>query len=290
MTDIKTWQSGGEDTQDPVLGYLLCDANTLIEGGRLVWSRIDTGYAQNSTYATANPTNVRCWGLCAEHFDNTTGNTFGNSGLAGAGPVRISQGLFLCNNDGSITQAYLGMPVYLVSDVTGTNNGLVTVGVSPISGGVSRPLVGYVAVPAIYPGTSGVTQSVPDAGKIQVRVARSPGMGPIPGIAQQDYTVDTTAAYSAAFTCLPGYVHKINPSGATFAYTFPAITAFNNGMKIGIVNVSTGSTATVAAPTGSDNIGNSAGTSTGATAAGPTGGNTKVYVADNTVKAWLVGL
>jgi hypothetical protein len=109
-------------------------------------------------------------------------------------------------------------------------------------------------------------------------------------VLQQDYTVDPTAARSSAFTATVGFVHKINPSGATFAYTFPAITAAIDGMKIGVVNVSTGSTATVAAPTGSDNVGNSAGTATGATAAGPTGGLAKVYVADNGTKAWLVGL
>jgi hypothetical protein len=85
-------------------------------------------------------------------------------------------------------------------------------------------------------------------------------------------------------------MYLINPSGATFAYTLPAISASNDGQKIAVVNVSTGSTATVAAPTGSDNVGNCAGASTGATAAGPTGGAVKVYCANNTVKAWLVGI
>ncbi len=284
MTDIKTWQQGGEDTQDPVLGNGLADANILIEGGRLVWTRIDTGYATNSTYAIANPQNVRCWGKCIEHTDNTTTNTFGNSGLAGGANVRFNQGIFLCNNDATITQASVGVPVFLVSDVSPTNNSLVTVGLAAISGGVQRPLVGYV-VPNPFSATAN-----PDAGKIPVRIGRVPGMGLIPGVAQQDYSIDPTAAYAAAFNTFPGYLHRINPSGATFAYTFPAITANNSGMKVAVVNVSTGSTATVAAPNGSDNIGNSAGTTTGATAAGPTGGATKVYVADFNVHAWLVGL
>lgn len=287
MTDIKTFQHGGEDAQDPVLAYLYCDANILIEGGRLVWSRVDTGYAVNSTYALANPTNVRCWGKCIEHFDNTTANTFGNSGLAGAGPVRVNQGIFLCNNDTSVVQGSLGMPVFLISDVTGTNSGLVTVGLS--NGGGANPLVGYLSPPPIYPGTSGTTQNVPDPGKLAVRVARVPQVGPIPGMAIQSYANDATV-HTGAFSTVPGFMHKINTSGATFAFTFPAITSKIDGMRIAVVNVSTGSTASVAAPTGSDNIGNCAGTSTGATAAGPTGGNVKTYTADNTGKAWLVGI
>ncbi len=284
MTDIKTWQQGGEDTQDPVLGYGLVDANTLIEGGRVVWTRVDTGYATNSTYAIANPQNVRPWGKCAAHTDNTTGNAFGNSAAAGGAVVPFNQGLFLCNNDGTISQASVGAPVYLVSDVTPTNNSLVTVGLASMSGGVSRPFLGYV-VPNPVPTTSN-----PDGGKIPVRIGRVPGAGQIPGVAQLDYTMDPTTAYTAAFNVIPGYAHKFNPSGATFAYTFPAITVNNSGMKIAVVNVSTGTTATVAAPNGSDNIGNSAGTTTGATAAGPTGGATKVYVADYTTHAWLVGI
>lgn len=283
MTDIKTKQVGGEDTQDPVLGYGFVDANTLIEGGRLVWERIDTGYCTTSTYALANPTNARCLGICIEHCDNTTGNAFGNTGLAGGAIVRFNQGVFLLNPS-SITQAALQMPVFLVSDVTGTNNGLVTVGLVPMSSGTSLPFVGYVA-PNPVPSTAN-----PDGGKVPVRISRASGVGPIPGVIQQDYTIDPTTARTGAFTCVPGFAHAINPSGATFAYTLPAITSAIDGMKIGVYNVSTGSTATVAAPTGSDNVGNSAGSSTGATAAGPTGGNTKVYIADNTRKAWLVGL
>ncbi len=111
----------------------------------------------------------------------------------------------------------------------------------------------------------------------------------VPGNNVQAY-LNGGATLIAAFTAAIGTFYAINPSGATFAYTFPAITASNDGQKIGVVNVSTGSTATVAAGTGSDNVGNSAGTATGATAAGPTGGLTKVYTADNTRKTWLTGL
>ncbi len=98
------------------------------------------------------------------------------------------------------------------------------------------------------------------------------------------------AALTAAFTMAIGTVYLINPSGATFAYTFPAISASNDGQRIAVVNVSTGSTATVAAPTGSDNVGNCAGASTGATVAGPLGGVVKTYTANNQTKAWLVGI
>jgi hypothetical protein len=108
-------------------------------------------------------------------------------------------------------------------------------------------------------------------------------------MAIQSYANDA-AVHTGAFNTVPGYEHKINPSGATFAYTFPAITTAIDGMRIAVVNVSTGSTATVAAPNGSGNVGNCAGTSTGATAAGPTGGNVKTYTADFTQQAWLVGI
>ncbi len=111
----------------------------------------------------------------------------------------------------------------------------------------------------------------------------------VPGNYVQSY-LNGGATLTAAFTAAIGTFYAFNPSGATFAYTLPAITANNDGQKIGVVNVSTGSTATVAAPTGSDNVGNSAGTTTGATAAGPLGGLTKVYTADNTRKAWITGL
>jgi hypothetical protein len=113
--------------------------------------------------------------------------------------------------------------------------------------------------------------------------------GILPASNVQSYITDAST-HTSAFSATIGYAHMINPSGATFAYTLPAVTSKNDGMKIAVINVSTGSTATVAAPTGSDNVGNSAGTATGATAAGPTGGNTKVYCADVSVLAWLVGI
>lgn len=281
----KLFQQGGEDTQDPVPGSALMDANVIIYGGRLVWTRIDTGYAQDSVYAAANPTNVRCWGKATQTVDNlSSNNSQGNPGTAGVVSVPFNQGAFLANNDGTVVAGTLGMPLYLVSDVYSSNNSLLTVGIAPTDGaGTIRPFVGYSTTPDIYPNVN------PDALKVAVRVGRNPGNAPIPGVNQQSFSNDPKV-YSAAFTATPGFMHKINPSGATFAFTFPAISSKIDGMKIGVINVSTGSTATVAAPTGSDNIGNSAGTSTGATAAGPTGGNVKTYTADNTQKAWLVGL
>lgn len=278
----KLFQQGGEDTQDPVLGNALLDSNTVIYGGRLVWTRIDTGFAVDSVYAAANPTNVRCWGKATQTIDNTTTNSQGNPGTAGVVNIPFNQGVFLANNAGDIVAGTLGMPLYLVSDVSSSNNSLLTVSANPTNGsGTFRPFVGYFAAP-IFPNVN------PDALKIPVRVGRNPGNAPIPGVNQQSFSVDPNT-YSAAFNAVPGYVHKINPSGATFAYTFPAITPKIDGMKIGIVNVSGGSTATVAVPTGSDAVGNTTG-STGATAAGPTGGNVKTYTADNGLKQWLVGL
>lgn len=283
-TAIKLLQQGGEDTQDPVPASLLMDANTIIYGGRIVWSRIDTGWATNSTYAAANPQNVRAWGKATATIDNSTTNTVGNPGTAGVVSVPANQGAFLANNAGDIVAGSLGLPVYLVTDVDGSNNSLLTVSANSTNGsGTFRPFLGYVTTPDIYPNVN------PNALKIAVRVGRNPGNAPIPGANQQTYNNDPNV-YAAAFTAAVGYVHKINPSGATFAYVFPAITTKNNGMRIAVVNVSTGSTATVAAPTGSDNIGNSAGTATGATAAGPTGGAVKTYTADDTQKAWLVGI
>lgn len=122
------------------------------------------------------------------------------------------------------------------------------------------------------------------------RQAASPSSGVlVPANLAQSY-LDGGAAKTAAFTAAIGTMYAINPSGATFAYTLPAIAAGNNGQKIAIWNASTGSTATVAAPTGSDNVGNCAGSATGATAAGPTGGLTKVYTANVTTGAWITGI
>lgn len=112
--------------------------------------------------------------------------------------------------------------------------------------------------------------------------------GVLPASNAQAYITDATT-HSAAFNCVIGYQHMIDVSGATFAYTLPPITSAIDGQKIAIVNVGAGTTATVAAPTGSDAVGNATG-STGATAAGPTTGAVKTYTANNTLKQWLVGI
>lgn len=282
MSDTKTKFVGGEDTPIPVLDYGLVDANTLIEGGRLVWSRIDTGYMQNSTYALANPSNVRLWGVCIEHVDNTTSNTFGNSGLAGGARVRYQRGIMLAQGDGSLVQASLGTPTFLVSDATGSNNGLVTVGASA-SGG-ARPYVGYVTT-----NPRGATDN-PDASKIPIALALGPGgSGVTPASLSQGFSNDPTL-HTAAFSVVPGFMHKIAPNVVTFAITFPAISAANDGQQLAIINmVTSGTTATILTPTGSDSIGNSV-AATGATAAGPTIGVGTTYTADNAAKKWIVGI
>ncbi len=287
MTDYKTKPVGGEDTPLSVLDYGLGDANVIIEGGRLVWSRLDTGYMQNSTYALAAATvaNVRCWGVCQEHFDNSAPvggapvNAFNNPGTAGV-PMRFARGVFLLTGDGSVLQAQIGLPVYLLHDGESGQTGTAPT-ITANSGGGAYPFVGYVTT-----NPRGSTAN-PDPSKIPISIGLLSAK--ISGATQQDYVNDPTT-HTGAFTAAIGTVHKINPSGATFAYQFPAITQAIDGMHLAVVNISTGSTATVAAPAGSDNVGNSAGTATGATAAGPTGGAVKTYVADNTLKAWLVGI
>lgn len=283
-TQIKRYQVGGEDSPDPVLGYGLMAADTVIYCNRLVWTKVSDGYATNSTYANANPSNVRCMGEANETVDNRTTNTQGNPATAGLVSIPFNKGIFYVQSDGTLTQGMLGVNVYLVSDEDGVNNSAITCGVAPTtSAGVVRPLVGFIA-----PNPVPATQD-PYGGYIPVRVAPTQGIGAIPGVAHAMYNNDLLV-HTGAFTCAPGYMHKINPSGSTFAYTMPAITRAIDGMQIAVINVSTGSTATVAAPTGSDNIGNSAGASTGATAAGPTGGAVQTYTADFTQGAWLVGL
>ncbi len=110
----------------------------------------------------------------------------------------------------------------------------------------------------------------------------------VPATQVQNYVNDATT-HSAAFNCLVGYMHKISVTGATFAYTLPAITSAIDGQHLAIVNVGGGTTATVAAPTGGDAVIIATG-STGATAAGPTTGVVKVYTADNTLKQWYTGI
>lgn len=111
----------------------------------------------------------------------------------------------------------------------------------------------------------------------------------VPGTALQTWA-DGGIAATSGFTVAPGTLHKINPNSTTFAITFPAISASNAGQRVGIVNVATsGTTATILTPTGSDSMGNSV-AATGATAAGPTAGLSQVYTADNTVKKWISGV
>lgn len=157
--------------------------------------------------------------------------------------------------------------------------------------GTSRTytVLGGETIPGTWQAFTSTTCSRIRMSSQNMRQAASSVGAVVPANLVQSY-LSGGAALSAAFTAAIGYVYLINPSGATFAYTMPAISASNDGQKIAVVNVSTGSTATVAAPTGSDNVGNCAGTATGATAAGPTGGNVKTYTASNAVKAWLVGI
>lgn len=89
----------------------------------------------------------------------------------------------------------------------------------------------------------------------------------------------------AAFTAAVGTMYSVNATGATFSIAMPAISSTNDGMAIGFANISTGSTATVLTPSGSDSVGQTGGT--GATAAGPAAGLTAQYVADATNHKWL---
>ncbi len=285
MTDFKTKPVGGEDTPFSVNDYGLTDANTIIEGGRFVWQRLDPGYATNSTYALATPANVRFLGVCIEHMDNSTPvggapvNAFGNPGTAGV-PMRYSRGVFLVSGDGAVLQAQLDLPVFLLHDgESGQTNTPPTITASSGIAG-AYPYVGNVTT------NPRSATANPDPSKIPVLAGVGFNMKLTPAM---EYINDATV-HTGAWTCAIRHMHKFNPSGATFAYTLPAITQAIDGMHLCVVNVSTGSTATVAAPTGSDNVGNSAGTATGATAAGPTGGLGIVYTADNTGKAWLVGI
>lgn len=140
MADVKTWQISA-DNAIPKTGSLPVDANTIIEGGRLVWSRIDTGYATNSTYALAHPTNVRCWGICAQHTDNSTATPqSGANGTAGSCMVPLYAGVSLLKGDSTVTLVDMGSYVYLQSD-----SGTTAPTVQDTDGGGSLPLVGYVA-------------------------------------------------------------------------------------------------------------------------------------------------
>jgi hypothetical protein len=111
----------------------------------------------------------------------------------------------------------------------------------------------------------------------------------VPGTSLQTWA-DGGAAATSGFTVAPGTLYKINPNSITFVITFPAISASNAGQRVGLVNVATsGTTATILTPNGSDSFGNSA-AATAATAAGPTAGLATFYTADNTVHKWLTGV
>jgi hypothetical protein len=109
----------------------------------------------------------------------------------------------------------------------------------------------------------------------------------LPGGNHQAYLQGGTTA-TAGFTATVGTMHKINVSGATFGIAMPPITAAIDGQRIAIVNVGLGTTATVISGAGTDSVGNTTGASV--TAAGPTTGAVKSYVADNTLKTWLLGI
>lgn len=286
MSDTKTKAVGGETSPIPVLDYFLADANVLIEGNRIVWARRDTGYAQNSTYALANPQNAVCLGRCIEHLDNTTPlggaavNAFNNPGTSGV-RGRYDRGIFLCNGDGTITQASLGQPVFLVSDVTGTNNGVVTVGLSPLAG--ARPLVGFVTT-----NPRGSTDN-PDASKIPVAIGLTPYLAGIPATLSPEYIDDNVTIHSAAFTVVPGVMHTFNFQ-ATANINFPAVSQLLDGMKLAIINQGTGATASTLVAGGTSNMGVAGAGTTGATAAGPKSLSVQNYVANNFLGAWIPSL
>ena len=155
MADIKSPIVGGETSPDPILTFLDVAANTLIEGGRLVWSDA-SGYAIPSSSAVASS---KCWGICDERADNRTSNT--PYGAAGAKKVTVRQGIALVtSSDGTGVRAAVGSAVYLVSD-TGTG----AIDVSTDDAGGTRPLVG-----GIVPNPRGSTDPS-DASKVPVRIA-----------------------------------------------------------------------------------------------------------------------
>lgn len=279
MSETKTKQVGGETSPIPVLDYFLADANTLYEGNRLVWSRRDTGFAQNSTYALANPNNVLCWGLIDEHLDNTTGNAFNNSALTGV-RGRYKRGIFLCNNDGTLSQATIGIACYLASDVTGTNNGLVTVSASSLGG--TRPLVGFTTT---NPRTTGEV----DAGKIPVAIGLTSYPAGIPGTLQQDY-VDDATIHTGTFTVVAGVMHAFNFQATGANINFPVVTSLLDGFRVGLINQGTGATANTLVAGGTSNVGIVGSGTTGATAAAPASLRAQTYVANNTLGSWIPGL
>lgn len=280
MSDTKTKACGGEDTPLSVLDQYIADANTIYEGNRLLWVRRDTGYAQTSTYAVSNPQNVVCLGVIDQHFDNTTGNAFGNSGNAGQRGGQYKRGVFLCQGDGTVLQSSIGLPVFLVTDVTGSNNGLVTVSLSSAAG--SRPLVGFVTT---NPRSS---SDNPDPSKIPIAIGIAPFPAGVPATLQNDY-IDDATIHTAAFTVVPGVMHTFNFQN-TANINFPAVTSLIDGYRLALLNQGTGATASTLVGSGTTNIGLVGSGTTGATAAGPASLKVQTYVANNTLGSWIPGL
>ena len=283
MADTKIKQVGGTTTPIEVEDYFIADATTIYEGDRLLWIRRDTGYAQTSTYALANPANVWCAGVIKEHVDTNAGNVFNYPTTAGqvlAG--RYFRGVFLLAGDGTISQSSVGLPVFLVSDVSGTNNGLPTVSTSSASG--SRPLVGYVVTNPR--GASSIPTT--DQNRFPIAIGVIPSPAGIPATLVQSYMDDATL-HTAAFTVVPGLMHSFNFQ-ATANINFPAVTALIDGYKVALINQGTGATASTLLSSGTTNIGIVGNTTTGATAAGPTSLTKQTYVANYTLGAWIPGL
>ena len=199
MADIKSPIVGGETSPDPILTFLDVAANTLIEGGRLVWSDA-SGYAIPSSSAVASS---KCWGICDERADNRTSNS--PYGAAGAKKVPIRQGVALCtSSDGTGVRAAVGSAVYLVSD-TGTG----AIDVSTDDAGGTRPLVG-----GIVPNPRGSTDPS-DASKVPVRIAQ---------LRPDVNNPELAATRASAFTA-----RNVATSMAAFAVASGVLTASANG-------------------------------------------------------------
>lgn len=95
--------------------------------------------------------------------------------------------------------------------------------------------------------------------------------------------LNTAASQAAAFSATVDTIYPYAVSTAAFAITFPAITAANDGHKIGLFN--NGTTAATLTPTGTDAIGGTAASS--ATAAGPAAGVYTTYTANVATGRWL---
>lgn len=158
MADFPTPSFGGEDTAYPLVIPIPIAANTLIEGGRFVWTNA-SGYAIPSSAATASAV---CWGISSSHQDNLTGTTQpGNSGAAGGATAEVTTGVAVVAGASDVTMASVGKYVYLYSD-SGTTGPTVTI--DDLGG--SRPLVG-VLIPNTFAAANVI---LPDAGMFCVFV------------------------------------------------------------------------------------------------------------------------